>query len=287
MCRRGGEILDGKGPTLVAEIGCVHGGSIDRAIDLIRLAGDSGAHAVKSQKRNPHLCVPDIIKGQPHPNPRFSFGSTYLDHRVALELSVESHMAMALECRRLGMLYGCSVWDMDSLKEMTDVQPDFVKIPSACCLNDGLIECALGLGFEVHISNGMTTSDQRKLMYSKLSAVKSRVVVYHTTTEYPCPFSRLYLNEVENIHAMGFVTGFSNHGYGIAADVAAMALGATWIERHFVDDRTYPHTDAAASLEPGGLKTLRRDLDHVWQALRDRPDSMTEEETVQVRKLRK
>ena len=279
--------MDGKGPTLVAEIGCVHGGSLDRAIDLIRLASESGAHAVKSQKRNPHLCVPEEVKNEPHPNPRFAFGSTYLEHRVALELSVESHMAMACECRHLGMHYGCSVWDMDSLQEMVHVQPDFVKIPSACCLDNSMIKEALRLGFSVHISNGMTTHEQRESMYSMLHGSMPRVVVYHTTTEYPCPFARLYLKEVERIRSMGFTTGFSNHGYGIAADIAAMAMGATWIERHFVDDRTYPHTDAAASLEPSGLKTLRRDLDNVWQALRERPDSMTEEEARQARKLRK
>lgn len=280
--------MDGKSPTLVAEIGCVHGGSIDRAISLIRLAAANGAHAVKSQKRDPYACVPDHIKDQPHPNPRFAFGSTYLEHRLALELSVESHMAMAEECHALGILYGCSVWDESSLHDMLQVQPDFVKIPSACCLDSALIQRGMSsLPCKLHISNGMTTGAERLKLYSTLRGREGDVVVYHTTTEYPCPFSRLYLMEIPKIASLGFIAGFSNHGYGIAADVAAMALGATWIERHFVDDRTYPHTDAAASLEPSGLKTLRRDLDNVWQSLRSKPEEMTEEEGRQLRKLRK
>ena len=280
--------MDGKSPTLVAEIGCVHGGSLDRAISLIRLAASNGAHAVKSQKRDPYACVPDHIKNQPHPNPKFAFGSTYLEHRLTLELSVESHIAMAEECRRLGILYGCSVWDEASLHDMLQVKPDFVKIPSACCLDFTLIERGISsFPCKLHISNGMTTGEDRLNLYSMLKGREQDVVVYHTTTEYPCPFSRLYLMEVPKIVSLGFVAGFSNHGYGIAADVAAMALGATWIERHFVDDRIYPHTDAAASLEPSGLKTLRRDLDNVWQSLSVKPDEMTEEEGRQSRKLRK
>jgi sialic acid synthase len=280
--------VDRKSTTLVAEIGCVHGGSLDRAIDLIRLAAAHGAHAVKSQKRNPMLCVPEAQRHQPHPEPRFAFGSTYFDHRVALELSPEDHQSMADECHRLGIMYGCSVWDIDSLHQMNKVSMDFVKIPSACCLDNNLVYASLNSqSLPVHISNGMTSFDNRVKLYGMLKGYSHRVVVYHTTSEYPCPFNKLYLLEIEKLVSLGFEVGFSNHGYGIAADIAAMALGASWIERHFVDDRTYPHTDAAASLEPHGLMTLRRDIDHVGQSLQNKPDAMTEEESRQERKLRR
>lgn len=272
---------------LVAEIGCVHGGSLDRAIDLIRMAAECGADAVKSQKRNPYVSVPDHLKNLPHPNPSHSFGSSYLEHRLFLELSIESHMAMSNECHILGMEYGCSIWDLDSAIAMMDVDVDFIKIPSACCTDINLIEyCIKNYKKPLHISTGMTSQEQRNILYEHLKASKKDCVVYHTTSEYPCPFERLFLQEIVILKNMGFCVGFSNHGYGIAADVAALALGATWIERHFIDDRTYPHTDAAASLEPSGLKTLKRDLVNVSRALRPRPNSPTLEEIRQMEKLR-
>jgi sialic acid synthase len=279
--------MDRRSTNLVAEIGCVHGGSLDRAMHLISLASTSGAYAVKSQKRNPYKSVPESIRDAPHPNPNFSFGSTYLEHRLNLELSVESHMAMSSRCAELGMRYGVSVWDADSVFDMNHVVLDFIKIPSACCMNFDLIDLAIrNFECQIHVSTGMTTSIQRQHLFSHLHKYASRVVVYHTTSEYPCPFSRLHLLEIRKIIDEGFVAGFSNHGYGIAADIAAMSLGASWIERHFVDDRTYPHTDAAASLEPSGLKTLRRDLDNVAEALTTKPSQMSEEESRQAKKLR-
>jgi len=279
--------MDAKRTNLVAEIGCVHGGSLSRAIKLIDLAASSGADAVKSQKRHPYESVPENMKTSPHPNPSFSFGATYLDHRLKLELNVRDHHEMCDHAHMLGLLYGCSVWDLTSVREMSSLSLDFVKIPSALCTNLAFIdECMRMFSCPVHISTGMTSALEREDLYEFLKKFSCSCVVYQTTSEYPCPFSRLYLNEISNIKSMGFEAGFSNHGYGIAADIAAMALGARWIERHFIDDRAYPHTDAAASLEPSGLATLARDLRNVSQSLCFRPDNPTEEEINQMRKLK-
>jgi len=279
--------MDAKRTSLVAEIGCVHGGSLSRAIELIDLAASNGADAVKSQKRHPHESVPERMKSSPHPNPRFSFGSTYLDHRLKLELHVRDHHDMCDHAHMIGIMYGCSVWDLTSAKEMSSISLDFVKIPSALCTNLKFVdECMRIFSCPVHVSTGMTNVSERECLYELLKKFSHRCVVYHTTSEYPCPFPRLYLNEISNIVSRGFQAGFSNHGYGIAADIAAMTLGARWIERHFIDDRTYPHTDAAASLEPSGLTTLARDLQNVSQSLCSRPDGPTEEEINQMRKLK-
>jgi N-acetylneuraminate synthase len=279
--------MDAKRTSLVAEIGCVHGGSLSRAVKLIELAASNGADAVKSQKRNPYESVPEHMKASKHPNPNFSFGSTYLDHRLKLELNVRDHQDMCSHAHMLGIMYGCSVWDFTSAQEMSSVSIDFVKIPSALCTDFNLLnECMKIFSCPVHISTGMTNMLERESLYNFLKRFSHRCVVYHTTSEYPCPFSRLYLKEIPNIVSKGFQAGFSNHGYGIAADIAAMTLGATWIERHFVDDRSYPHTDAAASLEPSGLATLSRDLQNVSKSLCSRPESPTEEEVNQIRKLR-
>jgi N-acetylneuraminate synthase len=125
---------------------------------------------------------------------------------------------------------------------------------------------------------------ERNMLLHKYSG--KNVVFYHTTTEYPCPFEKLYIKEISKIVELYGTAGFSNHGYGIASDIAALALGASYIERHFIDDRTFRHTDAAASLEPRGLSTLKRDLQHISLGLQYRPHGCTEEEARQALKLR-
>jgi sialic acid synthase len=270
---------------LVAELGAVHAGSLPRAIMLIELAAYNGADIVKFQKRNPYKSVPPDIANQPHPNPYFSYGSTYLDHRLALELDIKDHEILKQKCKELGVGYGCSVWDLDSAEEIIRIHPDLLKIPSACNMHFDLIDYCLA-NFEgvVHISLGMLSQDDRKFLFKKYE--KANVLFYHTTTEYPCPFERLYVKEVSNIYNIFGRAGFSNHGYGIAADIAALAMGASFIERHFIDDRTFRHTDAAASLEPHGLKTLKRDIVNVSKSLKFMNVECSDEEKSQSVKLR-
>ena len=120
-----------KNCTLVAEIGCSHAGSLSRAINLTRLAAENGANIVKFQKRNPHLSTPEDMKNKAHPNPYFSYGQTYLDHRIKLELDIKDHLIIKDTCKSLGVGYGCSVWDLDSAKDIISISPDLIKIPSA------------------------------------------------------------------------------------------------------------------------------------------------------------
>ena len=140
---------------------------------------------------------------------------------------------------------------------------------------------------DIHISLGMTTVDDRVQLRRWLEPYKDRFVFYHCTSAYPCPFENLHLLEIKKMKDEGWGRiGFSNHGAGIASDIAAMALGATYFERHFIDDRTFNHTDSAASLEPGGLSKLARDLKHVYAAMTYKPDKLWEEEKKQKDKLR-
>jgi len=271
---------------LVAEIGCVHAGSALRAIRLVNLAAGSGADCVKFQKRNPHLSTPEHLKNEAHPNPHFAYGETYLQHRINLELTIEDHIAIKNACDTMRVKYGCSVWDIDSARDIIGLKPYLLKIPSACNLNYNLIEyCLDNHEGDLHVSLGMTSLIQRESLYRKYISEKDRIIFYHCVSEYPCPFERMQLLGISEIIEAGFRAGFSNHGYGIACDIAAMVLGAEYDERHFIDDRTFRHTDAAASLEPEGLRKLRRDFDAVHMALKNKED-MTEEERLQANKLK-
>jgi sialic acid synthase len=276
-------------PTLIAEIGATHTGSMDRAKELIKLAVLSGADVVKFQKRNPIESVPKEWWDKPHPNQRFSYGDTYLDHRINLELSIEQHADLKKFCEQFGVEYSTSVWDMTSAIEVCILNPKIIKIPSAKNEDYEIIDYLYNnFDGDVHIALGMTSTENRdKLINNTISKNRlSRTVLYHCTSMYPCPFENLDLLEIENLQkVVGGRVGFSNHGYGIAADIAAFMLGAHWIERHFIDDRTFPHTDAIASLEPQGLQKLSRDLEHITEALKYRPNNLYTEEQKEKDKL--
>ena len=278
-------------PKVIAEIGCVHGGSLQRAKDLAKLAKLCEADYVKTQKRDPILSTKPETRDQPHPNPHVAFGATYLEHRINLELTIDQHAELKAYCENIGITYSSSVWDTISAREIISLDPEFIKVPSACNSNQELMKILRDeYARDVHISLGMTSSDERPGIFEFWKKHAKRVVFYHCTSAYPCPFDKLYLKEIDqisfNIKPYGFRMGFSNHGYGIAADIAAMVLGAEWIERHFVDDRAYPHTDAAASLEPDGLRKLCRDLKNVHKALDYRPLELDSIEVEQRNKLR-
>jgi sialic acid synthase len=273
--------------TIIAEIGCVHAGDINRAKRLISLAKICGANFVKFQKRNPYESVPKNLWNKPHPNEKFSYGKTYLEHRLKLEFDLDQHKKLKDYCESILIGYSTSVWDITSAKTIISLNPEFIKIPSACNTDFNLIYFLLNsYKGKIHISLGMTTKQEREEIDKFLIPHKERVVAYQCTSKYPCPFEDLHLLEIEKLKKDYLEVGFSNHGYGIASDIAAYMLGATFIERHFVDDRTFRHTDAAASLEPDGLRRLCRDISNVNKALTNRPEELDKEELEQKNKLK-
>lgn len=279
-------------PKVIAEIGCAHGGDMQRAKNLIVLAQEAGAHCVKFQKRDIDLSTPEHMKDKPHPNAKFAFGKTYYEHRKKLELSIPQHQELKDFSEGLGVEYSTSVWDMPSLLGIITIKPLAIKIPSARNNDKNLIDAAYSkFDGEIHISLGMMDASDRNKFFQWFQGLtdldKNRTVIYHCTSAYPCPFEHLYLEDIKDIIDFGCQNvGFSNHGYGIAADVAALAFGSRWFERHFIDDRLYPHNDASASLEPSGLSRLCRDLDNVSKALNRKPEGLIDLELEQKNKLR-
>jgi len=277
--------------TVIAEVGAVHLGQMDRACELIRLAKLAGADYVKFQKRNPKESVRKDIQTQPHPNPYFAYGPTYLEHREALELSKKQHKELCEHCAEAGIGYSVSVWDKTSAEEMVDLNPSYIKVPSACNLFFGMMDILFNeYKGDIHISLGMTMAEEVDRIREYIGDRMDRCVIYHCTSAYPCPFEFLYLNEIEHLKdefaSEGARIGFSNHGYGIAADIAAYVFGARYIERHFVDDRTVRHTDSSASLEPDGLRRLCRDLKAVSSSMRYKPMALNAMESEQREKLK-
>jgi len=282
-------------PKVIAEIGCNHKGDIEIAKEMIETAAIfCKADVVKFQKRcNRELLTPEEYDA-PHPHPENSYGPTYGLHREALEFSVEQHAELKAWCEKFGIVYSTSVWDNTSAREIAGLKPDLIKIPSACNLKfDMLGWLCENYGGKIHLSLGMTSHDEEEKIVGFFEA-RGRakdLVLYSCTSGYPVQFKDICLYEIARLRnsyeARVGAIGFSGHHLGFAADIAAMTLGARWIERHFTLDRTWKGTDHAASLEPDGMRRLVRDVRNVHEALRFKQNDILPVEEVQRRKLKR
>lgn len=283
-----------KAPYVIAEIGCNHKGEMEIAKELIKIAKIfCNADAVKFQKRNNVELLTEEQYNAPHPNPANSYGDTYGAHREFLEFDVNQHAELKAYCEEIGIVYSTSVWDTTSAKEIASLNPEFIKIPSACNNNYDMLGwlCDNYHG-EIHISTGMTTKGEADDLVNFFTS-KGRnkdLVLYNCTSGYPVPFEDVCLLDINLlIEKYGDKVkhiGFSGHHLGIAVDVAAYTLGANIIERHYTIDRTWKGTDHAASLEPEGLRKLCRDLKAVSKALTFKSQDILPIEQVQRDKLK-
>lgn len=279
---------------VIAEIGCNHKGDMQIAKELIMTAkAVCKADVAKFQKRNNKELLGEEGYNAPHPNPENSYGKTYGEHRDFLEFTLEQHAELKKYCEEVGIIYSTSVWDMTSAKEIASLEPELIKIPSAINTNFEMLGylCDNYKG-EIHISTGMTTQEeiQRIVDFFVEKKRSQDVVLYSCTSGYPVPFEDVCLMEITKLkEKYGSVVkeiGFSGHHLGLAIDIAAYALGATWIERHFTLDRTWKGTDHAASLEPDGLRRLVRDLKATNKAMTYKEKDLLDIEKVQRDKLK-
>ncbi|SHG44764.1 N-acetylneuraminate synthase [Salegentibacter echinorum] len=283
-----------KSPYVIAEIGCNHKGEMELARELITMAKVfCKVDAVKFQKRNNKELLTTAQYNAPHPNPINSYGETYGEHREFLEFNLEQHRSLKQFCEDLDITYSSSVWDLTSAQEIASINPDFIKIPSACNNNFEMLGwlCKNYSG-EIHISTGMTTKKEIDGLINFYEERKRNkdLIVYNCTSGYPVPFKDVCLLEISRLkqeyEKKVKHIGFSGHHLGIAVDVAAYTLGANIIERHYTLDRTWKGTDHAASLEPAGLRKLKRDLLAVEEALAFKEKDVLDIEQVQRRKLK-
>ena len=282
-------------PKIIAEIGCNHKGDFDIAKEMIKIAKIfCDADVVKFQKRTPKELLTEEEYNAPHPEPWQSYGQTYGEHREFLEFSVEQHKELKRYAEKeFGIIYSSSVWDMTSLKEIISIKPEILKIPSAMSTNWTMHEYICNnFSGEIHISTGMTkkTEIEQIIEFYEKYKMNHNIVLYHCISGYPIVFEDICLLEIARLkkHYGDKVKsiGFSGHHKGIAIDIAAYTLGAKWIERHFTLDRTWKGTDHAASLEPDGLRRLKRDLIATYKALKFKDVDFLEVEKKQAKKLR-
>jgi len=283
-----------KPPVIIAEIGCNHKGEIEIAREMIRIAKlFCNVDFVKFQKRNVRELLTEEQYNAPHPMSYHSYGATYGEHREYLEFSIDQHAQLKEYCDEIGIGYSSSVWDLTSLKQIMGLQPDYIKIPSPMNTHWDMLKFACDhYPGDLHVSLGMTTHKEESQII-QLFEVHGRLedlVLYHCISGYPVPPRDICLlgirRLVETYGTKVKAIGFSDHSTGIGLAGPAYVLGARYFERHFTLDRAWKGTDHAASLEPDGLRRVRKDTLAVAEALRYKEAEILEIEKPQREKLK-
>lgn len=269
---------------VIAEIGINHNGDLDVARRLIDAAAAAGCDAVKFQKRTPELCVPEDQWEIERDTPWGRI--TYLDYRHRMEFDRDGYAAIDTHCRAAGIDWFASAWDEPSVDFLAAFDPPAFKVASASLTDDDLLRHTAAVGVPVIASTGMSTMDQ--IEHAMGSLPLDRTLLAHATSAYPCNVDELNLRMVATL-AQRFPVpiGYSGHETGLATTIAAVALGATFVERHITLDRAMWGTDQSGSVEPGGFAKLVEDIRKLERALGDGVKRVYESELAPMAKLRR
>jgi len=252
---------------VIAEIGINHNGSLDLAKLLIDGAVRAGADVVKFQKRTPEICTPagqwDVERDTPWGRLK------YIDYRRRVEFSAEQYAEIDAHCKAKGIAWTASCWDDPSVDVIAAFDPPFLKAASACLTDHGLLRKMKDTGKPLIISTGMSTLEEIDDAVQALGA--EDLLIAHSTSTYPCPPAELNLRMIRTLmdRHPGVPIGYSGHETGLATTIAAVALGAEFVERHVTLDRALWGSDQAASVELGGLERLVRDIRDAESSLGD------------------
>jgi len=258
---------------IIAEAGVNHNGDLALAKKLIASAAAAGADLVKFQS----FITSKSISLQA-PKAQYQKGSTdpaesQFDMVRKLELTRTDHEELIEECRRHGIGFFSTAFDTESFDMLIELGMDFVKIPSGEITNLPLLRHMAACGKPVILSTGMATLGDIEAAIDVLEqagTTRAQITVLHCTTEYPTPMSEVNLRAMQSIHAaFGVAVGYSDHTQGIEVAIAAVAMGATVIEKHFTLDRNLPGPDHQASLEPAELKAMVASIRNIEVALGD------------------
>lgn len=285
------QIGEGAPLYVIAEIGINHNGSLDIAKQLIKGAKEAGADAVKFQKRTPELCVP---KDQWNHERETPWGRIrYIEYRRQVEFGVEDYAEIDRYCRELDIDWTASCWDEPSIDFMEQFEPPFYKMASASLTDFSLLRKARSTGRPLMISTGMSTMEEIiaavDVAGSHDDAGRPNLLIAHSTSTYPCHTQELNLRMIDTLRRYypDLPIGYSGHETGLAPSLAAVALGASFLERHVTLDRAMWGTDQAASVEMVGFERLIRDARDVEHSLGDGVKRVYDSELGPRQKLRR
>lgn len=270
---------------VTGEIGINHNGELENAFKLIDIAAEAGCDAVKFQKRTPEVCTPrdqwDIERDTPWGR------MTYIDYRHRVEFDEDGYRAISERCKEKGIDWFASPWDVESVAFLEKFDVPCYKVASASLTDDELLRAMRATGRTVVLSTGMSTPKQIRHAVEVLGS--ENIVLCHATSTYPSVAEELNLRVINTLQQEfpNVPIGYSGHETGLQTTLAAVALGATFVERHITLDRAMWGSDQAASVEPQGLQRLVRDIRTIEASLGDGVKKVYDSELKPMQKLRR
>jgi N-acetylneuraminate synthase/sialic acid synthase len=273
---------------VIAEIGHNHQGSLEKAIELLKMAKECGADAAKFQKRDNRTLYTRALYNQPYEHEN-SFGKTYGEHREALEFGLEEYRELQQYARKIGITLFATAFDFPSADFLMKLNVPAFKIASGDLKNTPLLEYVARFQKPMIVSTGGGTMEDVQRAYDTIMPINSQLCLMQSTCSYPCSFEEMDLNAIKTYREKfpDIVIGLSAHDSGIAMVVVGYILGARVIEKHVTLNRAMKGTDHAFSLERPGLTRIVRDLHRARLALGDGIKRKYPSETVGLFKMGK
>jgi N,N'-diacetyllegionaminate synthase len=256
---------------IIAEAGVNHNSDIKTAKKMIDAASDAEADLVKFQTFTAETLVTEMADKADYQKKLSKQGESQFEMIKKLELNRSSHKVLIQYCEKKNIQFLSTAFDHESIDLLAEMNIPFYKISSGEITNLPYLRHVGGMGKPVVMSSGMATLEEiHRAMNVLLEAgvKKDKLIILHCNTEYPTPMDDVNLQAMLTIRdELGVSVGYSDHTLGIEISVAAAALGATVIEKHFTLDRTLPGPDHAASLEPEELKAMVSAIRNIENAM--------------------
>ncbi|MGB3946580.1 MAG: N-acetylneuraminate synthase [Bacteroidia bacterium] len=259
-----------KSTIIIAEAGVNHNGDINLAKKLIDIAADAGADYVKFQTFRTEKLVSTIAKKADYQQDNTGSVSQF-DMLKKLELSVAQHYDLISYCEQKNIRFLSTAFDLDSIDLLNSLGINLFKIPSGEITNLPYLKKIGSLSKDVIVSTGMCIMSEIEDAVNvliKAGTLRERISILHCTTDYPTGMNDVNLNAMLSIkNQLDFPIGYSDHTLGIEVPIAAVAMGAVIIEKHFTLDKTLPGPDHKASLEPAELKAMVNAIRNIEKAM--------------------
>ena len=252
----------------IAEIGNNHQGDLNIAKQMVLSAKSSGASAVKFQKRNNRNLMQPNMSEKTYQNSN-SFGESYLDHREAVELSIQDFAELKDFCEVNEILFFATPFDEKSLDQLASIGCELFKVASADIVHTELLKRIAEKGKPIILSTGGATIEEVDEAVELIQSYNIPLSLLQCTAVYPCDTSNMNLNVIKTFESRyeNVVLGISDHQSGISMALIAYMLGARVFEKHFTMHRSWKGTDQAFSLEPEGFRKMVRDITSIDGAL--------------------
>lgn len=274
---------------VIAEAGVNHNGSLETAKQLIDAAKKAGADCVKFQTFVSKNLVSKNVQKAEYQKKQTRGSDTQYDMLKKLELSFDEFVELNNYCKKKDIDFLSTAFDHESIDFLDSLDMNYWKIPSGEITNLPYLIKIAKLAKTVILSTGMSNMDEVKAAYDTLKQYGAKkIIVLHCTTEYPAPFEEVNLKAMKTIEqTLNVSVGYSDHTEGIEVSVAAVALGAVVIEKHFTLDRGMVGPDHKASIEPAKLKEMVDSIRHIEVALGDGEKRLSKSEAKNLEIVRK